>query len=795
MKNNLKLLRAHDHVQHKKVSKNVKSLAVGGMIVMAALTIFGVLSLHKLQTQYSVMQFLPKHHPALSADQSVRRRFQMPDLPMFIGLVSLAQDEEGSWFSAERMQHLKEVSATIRGWDRVHSVIAISNVSGAADVDGALNVGPLVEITPQRLWKKRILSDQLLTPNLITKDGRTVLIYVVLKDARVESLVSAEEELKDLLAREFPRSHTSIGGVPAVQTDLGLLLLKELRNFLLLSFLSCALILILIFRSYLTMLIPLALTAFANIMVLALMAWTGLTFTILSSTIPILVFITVVALSAHVLLRIYEDAHHAPSGESKWQLIVRTNKAIWLPNLLGALTTCVGFLTLLSGDVPLIRNYGIAVAEAVMLSWLLTSLGILPFLILMPLPEPRAWVFQPARWALWVMNHRKAVVGVTLVACATLAFVGRHLEWKGKLFDDLPKDQDARRTTERIDQKMGGVVPLQIVITADKKEAWNDPQQIAKLDKLLTEFRHTIGVGSAYGIPDFMRASGIHARSKLPASRGGAAEIYFLYAMSTDNPLKQYLTDDGKAARVELRLHDLPSDRMQSLLRRLQHRVRTVFPDSRVQFGGMGAIVHLVHDQLSKELIFGFWQALLLIVILLALIFRSPRWALVACVPNLVPPIALLGYLSLTHTPIKPGVAIIFSIALGLAFNNTVYVLNRMKALRRIGKELPITKTFYLEGNPCLVSTLIVMAGFSVFLFSYFELNKTFGACMLVSITGGLIGDLIFLPALLRMYPWLLERQAPLSALSLPGVKGERTWTLRHEPTENDYINKLVGGK
>jgi predicted RND superfamily exporter protein len=172
----------------------------------------------------------------------------------------------------------------------------------------------------------------------------------------------------------------------------------------------------------------------------------------------------------------------------------------------------------------------------------------------------------------------------------------------------------------------------------------------------------------------------------------------------------------------------------------------------------MGAIVHIINDELSVELIFGFWQALLVIVILLAFIFRSLRWAIIACIPNLAPPIALLGYLSLTHTPIKPGTAIIFSIALGLAFNNTVYLLNRLTALKNSVHLFPVRKTFYLEGNPCLVSTLIMLVGFSVFLFSYFSINQTFGACMMVSIIGGIIGDLFFLPAFIFLWPESLGR-------------------------------------
>jgi len=66
-------------------------------------------------------------------------------------------------------------------------------------------------------------------------------------DAKVETLVSANGRIQRILARRFPGSKTSVGGAPAVQTDLGLLLNKELRNFLVLSFIGCAILLALIF--------------------------------------------------------------------------------------------------------------------------------------------------------------------------------------------------------------------------------------------------------------------------------------------------------------------------------------------------------------------------------------------------------------------------------------------------------------------------------------------------------------------------------------------------------------------
>lgn len=736
-----------------------------GIGLIIGLSAIGVRSLHQLQTQYSVMQFLPAHHPALETEKKVRDQFHLSDLPTFIGLIQLKNSEQGNWLQLDRMTQLSGATARLKDIPGVSEALSIATVDGATDVHGVLNVGSLVEMTPPAMWNQRILGDQLLSPGLVSKDARTVMVYVQLQNANVDLLVSFENQFRKTLSESFPNSQVSIGGVPAVQTDLGLLLDKELRNFLVLTVVICALTLFLIFQGLATMLIPLVLTAFANIMVLAVMAWTGLTFTVLSTTMPVIIFITVVSLTTHTLLKVNENFEDSREVQSKWKLILKSNKEIWLPNLLGALTTCVGFLTLMLGKVPLIRDYGLSVALAVMVSWLLTSLGIIPFLVLLPRPVPRAWVRRPARWALWAIENKKAIVISVTAACVLMTYVGRHLNWTGRLFDDLPEGQEARQATEKIDSAMGGVIPLELIVNTDRDKSWSDPEQIKRLDRFSQEVRQVAGVGSVHSLPDFLRAVDQKKGSALPSTAGGIAEIYFLYSLSTNNILSQYMTPDGRSARVELKVHDLPSNQMRDLIAHLDLMAKTSFPDAKINLGGMGSVVHLIHDELSTELIFGFWQALLLIVVLLAFIFRSVRWALVAILPNLVPPIALLGYLAVTGTAIKPGVAIIFSIALGLAFNNTVYLLNRIKAMseaeKRKQRNLPIRRSFYLEGNPCLVSTLIVMTGFSVFLFSYFSLNQTFGACMIVSIFAGMLGDLIFLPALLAQFPWLLGQKSP----------------------------------
>jgi hypothetical protein len=115
--------------------------------------------------------------------------------------------------------------------------------------------------------------------------------------------------------------------------------------------------------------------------------------------------------------------------------------------------------------------------------------------------------------------------------------------------------------------------------------------------------------------------------------------------------------------------------------------------------------------------------------------------------------------MALFGVDIKPGIAIIFAISLGMSFDNTVYILLRLRyELDERGciSRLPIYSLMKRETMPCLVSSMALMAGFSIFLFSMFPVNKLFGAFMLVALVAGLVGDLVWLPVILQRYPWLL---------------------------------------
>lgn len=746
--------------------KNAKRFSILVILGFLGLGALCALSLSKLKTEYSMRQFLPPHHKLMENDDRLKARFQLPDLEPFFVLISLPQDATGTWLEPARIAKLRELTQSLGKVENVNRAISIATIEGASSSKEGITVGRLLDLTPPEKWGERILQDPILSPHLISANGRTAILAMINTMGITQKASTAiQDETRRQIREALPGYQFSMGGIPVVQTEMSHILGKELKNFLALSLLASLLMLVAFFRSFSSVIIPLILMVLANVISLGWMAISGTAFTVLSSTLPVLVALTVVSMSAHTMLRYASDwqlALRSQENPNPIRVLFHSYGGLMLPNFLTAVTTSIGFFAIAFANIPLVRQYGISVGISIFVCWFTVIGALLPLLVLFPVPQVRDWTEARASWALWVTAHGKKVVLAVCVLCAVSLYYGRNLNWSARLFDDLPKGHEARSTTEFVDEHLGGMIPFDIVIEKDEENAWNDPTALARLDDLAREWRKHPDVGSVTGPQDFMRAAGKVQGRGLPASRQETAEYGFLYGFAAENPYKNYVTGDGKAARINLRLHDIPGNRMHLVVGQLTDEVKAQFPGWTVTPGAMATTVHELNNELCHELIFGFWQALVLIAVILGFIFRSVRWTIAAVLPNLVPVFLLLGSLYLFATPIKPGIALIFSIALGISFDNTVYLLGRLRLLRdrSADKRIMVAKAWYQEGNLCLFSSLALSSGFLVFLASFFSLNQQFGMYMLIAILGSLVGDLVLMPAMLAAFPWMLENKA-----------------------------------
>ena len=742
--------------------------ALAFLISIAAGAYWAISSAGPLKTEYSVSQFLPPEHPLLKADAETRKQFFLDQTQPVLLTLDLAKDAKGDWLETGRLERLAQVGEAFKAIEGVTGGINLGTVQGASKAGDELVVGNLLKITSDATRRERVKKDRFLTPMLVSEDmRRTLLVVSIDEKLTVEGIRGVVEKVREVTVKTLPEAKVSVGGVPAIQTRLSMMVKSELVRFMGLALVASCLTLLLVFSTKWTVLVPFFAILMSNVFIMAFMAWAGLSMTVLAVTIPILVSVIVLSLCIHSMLRFVEDAAKEERPTSrltpKAAQVFATMRSLFTPNLLTSLTTCCGFATLMLTNVPVVKEFGAAVSASVMISWLATSLVLFPLMLLLPVPVSRVWVFKEASWVDNIFKFRREITVVVAVFCVALALIGRNLHWSARLFDDLPKNEEARRATEDIDRKLGGTIPMELVIAYEKtSEPWNDPMNMSELDVLMRTLRERPEVGSAVGLPDLLRQAMGDPTAQLPAERKTIAESLFLISMSEDGMLKKFLTSDGLSTRVSLRMRDEPSDKLEKVMAAIVSDAKIVFPKAKITSAGMATTVHKLNNSLSLSLLGGFWEALAAITVLLYCVFRSWRWTLAAILPNLVPAAILLGILAIMKTPIKPGVAIVFSIALGIAFINSVYLLQRLRSLLKesgLGIKFEIETALRHEGNPCVITSVCVLAGFATFLLSQFDINKTFGAYMLMSLVFGMVADLAFMPALIRLWPWILETE------------------------------------
>ncbi len=741
-----------------KSSTKIRIFSLTALWVFTLGSAVGTYYAMSIPTNYSMEQFLPKKHALLKADRESKKVFQISDNSPHILLLSFKKKSGQQWHQTENLKKLNKLSQEITGIDGVKSVISLGNIPSAFEQKGELIVGPLNDLQANGYDSKNIALNPLYTPNLMSKDGLNTALFVMPGELSQDQHKAIVGSIQKMARKALPQAQVQVGGPAAIRTQLIDLLSHEILIFIALALLCAIIVLKIMFHGYSILWQAFYVLVIGNTLALGVMGALGISFNILASTLPIIVTVSSLGIFTHLLVRMSEAAEL--DWAKRMHYLTDLVKEISVIVTLTGLSTSVGFACLIPSDVQLISDYGLAVSLGVLVSSFSTMILVPSLYVWAKWPKPRDFLREPKRFAYLLVRHSKVIVPAMLVFTLTFGIIGMNLSWTAKLFDDLPVGHPAGLSTDLISKKLGGVATVDFVIGGDKlKDPWKNPSNLARLNDVAVELRKRKDVGSVLTLADFVSTGG-----KLPTKREGIAEMQFLYGMSGESPLKQFLSGSEKWTRVAIRLPDLAADKNAAVIGSIEQKLLAKFPGMQVRTSGMAAIVPPMNKELSLRLMWGFFEALFGIVLVLAVYFRSLRWALIGVVPNLVPPAMLLGFLALFNVPIKPGIAIIFSISLGIAFDNTIYILGRLKHLLKDNARtttLPVYTLMKKETMPCLVSALCLFAGFSIFLFSVFPVNKLFGLFVLVSILAGLLGDLVWLPAILRRYPWLLLGKVP----------------------------------
>jgi len=222
--------------------------------------------------------------------------------------------------------------------------------------------------------------------------------------------------------------------------------------------------------------------------------------------------------------------------------------------------------------------------------------------------------------------------------------------------------------------------------------------------------------------------------------------------------------DDGSTwLRVMLRAHERqPAPQKRAIIEQVNRIVAEEFPARAGQPACAVTGFFVLLSQLVDRMLSDQWLTFLLaaagIFLLLAVSFRSLLVATVALVPNALPIFVVLGLLGWAGERINMGTAMIAAVSMGLSVDSSIHYLAAFR--RRLAAGQPIAAALetahQTAGRAMIFSTLALVIGFLALTTSGFIPTVSFGALSCLTLTGGLLGNLVVLPVLLSLLgPWL----------------------------------------
>ena len=166
---------------------------------------------------------------------------------------------------------------------------------------------------------------------------------------------------------------------------------------------------------------------------------------------------------------------------------------------------------------------------------------------------------------------------------------------------------------------------------------------------------------------------------------------------------------------------------------------------------GLPLLFEQIEEQFIEDLLITYMGGLLLITATVFVVLRSAKDAFVAMIPNVLPAIGVLGALSLAGVELDVGSVMTASIALGVAVDDTLHFVLWYQSKRRQGADsgAAVESAILHCGSPIVQTSIICGLGMAILCIAPFLPTARFGSLIAMMLGVALIGDLLFLPAML----------------------------------------------
>lgn len=748
------------------------------LLLLFLITAFFAYHAQHISLDSSVESLLPKNDPDKEYYDGVRELFGSDE----VGVVGLITDNV---YTPEVLQKIKRLTEGIGKVDGVEDVLSLTSaLDPIVDVVDPPPLIPRIPSTPAGLeeLKNKLADRPIYIKNLVSPDGKAAAISIFFADMSDDEFISRgiDGQIQAIVNKEDGPEKLYYTGLPHFKVYSAEALGGDLNRFVPLILIFIVVVLFICFRSLRGVLLPALTVIISLIWTLGIMVLTDAGLSLGSIALPPLLLVLGTAYSLHVIAEYYELAQ---PGRPVDEVVRETLRKTLPPIFLTALTTVLGFLSLVVNRIVSIQEMGLYSSVGITIAFILSVLLVPALLALISLPSRPEEAYSPTISSLLQrlgrvdIRHRGAIIGAGILIILLSVWQLFSIQVDSNFQSFFRERDPIRQATDAINRHLVGSMAFYVVIDSEEidiMKKWDTLRRIKDLQRYIDSLP---GVDKTVSFVDYCELLDRGAQE----GGGGEGDILIspegeiIEAPAAEETTTFWENPSQLRAVISLvvgspksfsRVINLDFTRTNILVRTTLSRAsdiaatvdmieafaqQTFPPELQVRTSGNLILLTRTTGDIISGQIRSLSLAAGVIFVIMSAMFLSARVGVIAMIPNLFPILVFFGLMGVSGAVLNTGTSIIASIALGIAVDNTVHLMTRLSSEVRAtsDQEQALLATLSTVGKPALYASVILFLGFLVLCLSTFVPIQEFGLLSAATMVVALVADVMLLPALL----------------------------------------------
>jgi predicted RND superfamily exporter protein len=729
-----------------------------GLLVLMALAVAGV---GRIVVDDSLSELFRTETPEFKTFETESQKFPSNEYDVLVVV------EGKNVLGREQIEGLRRLVTDLQLVDGDAGVISIFSARQPS-VEGGLPQPVFPDVLPTgaayEALVARLRDNDLIRGKLLAEDGTLTLVVMSLDPAFTHAgkLGETVGEIRKTIAEDLQGTDlkADLSGVPIMQLQIRRAVERDRIDYNAVGFALGCLVAILFFRRLSFLVIATVPPLAAILLALGAIGWMGLKLNMFLNVMTPLIM--VISFSDSMQLT-FAARDRLIKGESRRAAFGWAILTVGPACVLTHATAALSFLALRFSDSDMIRAFGLAGVVSMGIA-LITVLIVLPALGVLIAPTG-ARVASLSRvdtgvdalrafcdWIADRMTRRPGLVSLgALVVLALLSSAYFGLEPRYRLADQAPDREHAIDAINRIDAKLAGANPVDVMITFPPDRGLYSPQTLAVLEQASKVVETQAGLGNVWS----MQTLRDWLRLKL-----GTTDVESMREYVDDLPhflVRRFVSADGRAELIAGRIPDKDSSELLPIVNRLDRgldAVRAAHPGYEIDVTGLAVIAARNSAGMIEKLGQGLTLEFAAVALFIGLAFRSVPVFFVTIVTGVFPVVAAGGLLWALGAGLQFASVIALTISFGLGLSATIHFLNRL--WREVGADpdpaVGVRRATVLVGPALILTSVVLVLGLAATAFSNLPMLKTFGWLSAFAMFSALVADLTILRPMMTVF-------------------------------------------